>query len=193
METIYLICLLVGGFFVLLSMFGAGGTDADVEFDVDVDTDAGADPSVSGGSQGPWTARGFVDIFSVRALFLFTAFFGLTGTILSLLDSGEPLTVVLAVLVGIVTGLGGNYVIKRVGYEHVSSDVDSNELKGLTGKVTVPFGGERKGKISLVARGHRLQLVARAFENQTIDTFGPGDDVVVVRIDGAIVEVVKPE
>ncbi|MEX1054474.1 MAG: hypothetical protein WED81_00485, partial [Rhodothermales bacterium] len=110
-----------------------------------------------------------------------------------LLDTGEPLTVILSTLVGLVAGLGGNYVIKRVGYDIVSSDLNISELKGASGRVLVPFEGERKGKISLVAKGQRLQLVARAFENQTLDTFKPGDDVVVIRMDGAIAEVVKPE
>jgi membrane protein implicated in regulation of membrane protease activity len=197
METIYLICLLVGGFFVLLSMFGGGDTDvdADVGGDIgaDLDVDIDADSPLHGGSATAGAGPGLVDVFSVRALFLFAAFFGLTGTALSLLDSGEPLTTILALLVGLATGLGGNYVIQRVGYDHISSDVTSTDLKGQTGRVLVPFDGERKGKISIVARGHRLQLVARAFENQTIDAFQPGDEVVIVRVDGAIAEVVKPE
>lgn len=201
MEAIYLICLLVGGFFVLLSMLGGGDTDADVDFDgeidvefeteIDGDFDTQAD-TMSGADMAD-AGPGLVDLLSVRALFLFAAFFGLTGTALSLLGSSEPMTAVLATVVGLVTGLGGNYIIKRVGYAHISSDVESRELKGMTGKVVVPFDGQEKGKISLVARGHRLQIMARAFENQTIDTFRPGDDVVVVRFDGAVAEVVKPE
>ncbi len=201
MEAIYLICLLVGGFFVLLSMLGGGDTDADVDFDGEIDVefeteiegdfDTQAD-TISGADMAD-AGPGLVDLLSVRALFLFAAFFGLTGTALSLLGSSEPMTAVLATVVGLVTGLGGNYIIKRVGYAHISSDVESRELKGMTGKVVVPFDGQEKGKISLVARGHRLQIMARAFENQTIDTFRPGDDVVVVRFDGAVAEVVKPE
>lgn len=189
METIYLICLLVGGFFVALSIFG--GTDSDADADLDVEADAGMDggPDDAGSSDGV----GLVDLLSVRTLFLFAAFFGLTGILLSLLGTGEPFTAVLAALVGLVVGLGGNYVIKRIGYEHVSSDVSIADLKGLTGNVLIPFGGAQKGKISLVARGHRLQLVARAFENQTIDVFEAGDEVVVVRVDGNVAEVVKPE
>lgn len=192
MTTIYLICLIVGGFFVLLSMLGGGDTDADVDVDVDVDVDADVDVDtdvdVDGGS-----GTGFVDLLSIRALFLFATFFGLTGVALSLAGTGEPFTAVLAVLVGILVGLGGNYLIKRVGYQHVSSDVSATDLKGVTGKVLVPFTGDRRGTIRLVARGQSLQLVARAFENQTIDTFNPGDEVVVIRVDGSVVEVVKPE
>lgn len=194
METLYLICLLVGGFFVLLSLFGGGDSDADADIDVDTDFDADADIDIhTGDADMAAAATGLVDLFSIRALFLFAAFFGLTGVALSLIGTGEPFTAVLSALVGILVGLGGNYVIKRVGYDHVSSNVMSTDLRGLTGKVLVPFKGDRRGKISVVARGHRLQLIARAFENQTIDSFSPGDEVVVVRVDGSTVEVVKPE
>lgn len=195
MTTLYLICLLVGGFFVLLSMLGGGDSDADVDFDADVDLDADFDSELELDSAIPAETSGtdFVDLFSVRALFLFAAFFGLTGMALSLAGTGEPFTAVLAALVGLLVGLGGNYLIKRVGYDHVSSDVTSRDLNGVTGRVLVPFTGERRGKIRLVARGQSLQLVARAFENQTIDTFNPGDEVVVVRVNGSVAEVVKPE
>lgn len=201
METIYLICLLVGGFFVLLSLFGGGETDADIDLDAEIDVDFDAeiaadyDPEagMTGSGETASAGPGLVDLLSVRALFLFAAFFGLTGMALSLLGGSEPLTAVLATLVGLVSGIGGNYIIQRVGYAHISSDLENRDLKGMTGKVLVPFDGEQKGKISLVARGHRLHIMARAFENQTLDTFVPGDDVVVVRFDGAIAEVVKPE
>ena len=197
MDTIYLICLLVGGFFVALSLLGGsdsghdGDLVADADADVDVDVDAHIDlASVHGDhASGP----GLVDLFSIRALFLFAAFFGLTGTALSLLDSGEPFTAIIAALVGLIIGLGGNYVIKRIAMERVSSNVQTDDLEGLTGRVLLPFQGERKGKISVVAGGQRLQLVARGFGGQQLEDFGPGDEVVVVRMDGSVAEVVKPE
>ncbi len=191
MTTLYLICLLVGGFFVLLSLFGGGDSDADVDLDVDADADVNLEGEVNTVADAAGTD--LVDLFSVRALFLFAAFFGLTGLALSLAGTGEPFTAVLAALVGTLVGLGGNYLIKRVGYEHVSSDVSTKELKGMTGKVLIPFKGNRRGKISLVTRGQSLHLVARAFENQTMDAFNPGDEVVVIRVNGSVVEVVKPE
>lgn len=187
METLYLIALLVGGFFVVLSLFGGSDADAEVEVDADVDVDGDGGNSVDAVDSGP----GVVDLFSVRALFLFAAFFGLTGLSLSMLGTGEPWSALYAVLVGLTVGLGGNFVIKRVGYEHVSSAVSARDLNGLTGEVLVPFEGAQKGKISLVTRGHRLQLVARAFEQ--FGAFLPGDEVVVVRMRGPIAEVVRPD
>ncbi len=141
METVYLVSLLVGGFFVLLSMFGGdsdGDADIDIDTDFDTDLDADFDGDVGGGgevSAGP----GFIDLFSLRALFLFAAFFGLTGSALTWISMNPALTAILAVAIGLTAGLGGNYIIKRYGYAEVSSDVTTRELKGRTGKVLLPF------------------------------------------------------
>lgn len=191
MDTLYWICLLVGGFFVVLSLFG--GTDSDAEVDADFDHDFDADHDFDHDAGGDLDAGpGLVDLFSIRALFLFAAFFGLTGLMLSWIGSGEPFTALVATLMGLVVGLGGNYLIKRVGYAHVSSDVSATDLQGATAKVLVPFEGERRGKISLVARGHQVQLLARSLDAESVEAFGPGDEVVVVRMVGSVAEVVKP-
>ena len=211
MDTVYWVSLIVGGFFVLLSIFGGGDSeadadvdfdadvdvdfdiDADVDFDVDadVDFDADADADIHVGHGGGGAGPGFIDLFTLRALFLFAGFFGLTGVLLSLLNTGEPVTTILSFLTGAIVGLGGNYIIKSIGYAHISSTVTSLDLKGRTGKVILPFDNTDQGKISLVSKGQRLQLVARAFEGED-ETFEPGDEVVVIRVDGRVVEVVKP-
>ena len=43
MGTAYIISLIVGAFFVLLSMFGGGDIDGDVDVDFDLDTDVDFD------------------------------------------------------------------------------------------------------------------------------------------------------
>ncbi len=152
METIYYICLIVGGFFVALSLLG--GTDGDIDGDLDMDADVDVDFSVDADADadGPLyhadTGPGLVDLFSVRTLFLFAAFFGLTGVLLSLIGTGEPWTSIYSVLVGLIVGLGGNYVIKRVGYAQVSSAISSDDLSGSTAEVLIPFDGANLGKIS---------------------------------------------
>ena len=98
-------------------------------------------------------------------------------------------------LVSLATGLGigitGNYVISRVAYAHVSSNVTADDLKGQSAKVLLPFGQYDRGKIALVGKGQRIQMVARSFEDVE-ETYGLGDEVVVVRVEGGIAEVVKP-
>ncbi len=209
MDPVYWISMIVGGFFVLLSIFGGGESDADadvdfdadvdmdfdadadLDFDTDADMDLDADADVHVGYGDVGAGPGFVDLFTIRALFLFATFFGLTGVLLSWANTGELMTAILAGLTGAIVGLGGNYIIKSIGYAHISSTVTAVDMKGRTGTVIIPFDSDDQGKISLISKGQRLQLVARAFE-EADETFEPGDEVVVVRVDGRVAEVVKP-
>ena len=210
MDTVYWVSLIVGGFFVLLSIFGGTDSEADVDADLDFDVDADVDFDVDADADfdmdadvdadvdvhadmpgGVGAGPGFIDLFTLRALFLFSAFFGLCGVLLSYTNTNDIATAILSFLTGAIVGLGGNYVIKRVGYAHISSTVTSIDLKGRTGQVIIPFDHTDKGKITLISKGQRLQLVARAFE-EVEEAFEPGDEVVVVRVDGRVAEVVKP-
>ncbi len=204
MDTIYLVCLVVGGFFVALSIFGGGDseTDVDADFDVDVDADADFDLDVdtdaeielevdhAGGGIGG-SGVDFIDLFSLRFIFLFAAFFGLTGVLLQTFGAQEPFTFITSLLMGLGIGLGGNYIIKRFGYQSVSSEVTQRELVGRTAKVMLPFDGDEKGKIRLLAREQQLNLIARGVPGAE-ETYAPGDEVVIVRLDGNVAEVIKP-
>lgn len=207
MSTLYLVCLIVGGFFVMLSMIGGADSDADGDIDLDVDTDIDLDVDIDADVDFDVEADidtdladavggggvGFVDLLSLRFVFLFAAFFGLTGTLLGLLDTGETPTLILSLAAGLVIGLGGNYVIKTVGYRSVSSEVTSNDLIGHSGKVTVPFATGDRGKVRLVSKGKEVVLIAQSFDDADRISFEPGDEVVVVRMAGSVAEVVKPD
>jgi membrane protein implicated in regulation of membrane protease activity len=203
MESVYLISLIVGGFFVLLSIFGGDheadtdhdlsfDTDHDLDFDLDVDTDTdldiGADQDF-GADAGP----GFVDLLSIRALFLFAAFFGLTGVTLGAFGTEEPMNALLSTTTGMIIGLGGNWFIKRFAYQQVSSQVSSASLKGRTARVLLPMEGEQNGRIMIEAGGKKMQLTARLFEPDAADAVARGDEVVVLKIKGRIAEVIKPD
>lgn len=198
MDSIYLISLIVGGFFVLLSIFGGGDheTDADhdlsfeadhdVEFDLDGDLDLDHD---FGADAGP----GLVDLFSIRALFLFAAFFGLTGVSLGAFGTAEPMNAVLSAITGMIVGLGGNWFIKRFAYQQVSSQVSAASLKGRTARVLLPMEGDQNGRIQLEAGGRKLQFTARLFEPEQAEGLAQGDEVVVLNMDGRVAEVIKPD
>ena len=199
MSTIYLVSLIFGGFFILLSIFG-GDTDSDMDVDADFDIDADLDADFDGDldadgfdlSGDTGGDVGFVDLLSIRTLLLFAMFFGLTGTLFNWAGTGEPLTAILASSVGLVLGMGGNYIIKKVAFQHVSSNVTTDDMKGMTGKVLVPFSGAERGKISLIVKGNEVRLLAQSLDDSSKEEFSPGDEVVVVRTDNGVIEVVKP-
>ncbi|MDE2771809.1 MAG: hypothetical protein OXI44_11700 [Bacteroidota bacterium] len=179
MDSLYWISLIVGGVFVLLSLLGGGDTDVDADTEMDLDTEA-----------EPGAGSGWIDLFSLRTVFLFAAFFGLCGALLPLADVTGIARLVASLGVGLTVGMGGNFIIKRVGYAHISSEVTASDLKGRTGEVIIPFGHSDKGKITLVTKGQRMQLQARGFEGSE-DVFAEGEEVVVIRMEGAVAEVVK--
>lgn len=212
METVYLVCLLVGGFFVALSMVGGDhesdvdsdadfDSDFDSDFDADVDVDADLDIDVTADGDSDFHVGhvsghdgvGFVDLLSLRFLFLFAAFFGLTGTLLGLSDAGESFTLITSILTGAVIGLGGNYFIKSVGYKSVSSDVTGRDLIGASATVVIPFSPGEHGKIKLISKGRQVSLVAAPLEDDSDLEFRLGEDVVVVGLNGSVAEVVKPD
>lgn len=210
METLYLVCLLVGGFFVALSMFGGesdSDVDADADFDagghveIDTDTDsdlhfeahADTDTDLDHGADAGHAEVGFVDLLTLRFVFLFAAFFGLTGTLLSLIDAGETFTLSVSVLTGLVVGLGGNYFIKTVGYRRVSSDITGQDLIGRTAQVMLPFSPGEHGKIRLVSKGRQVTMVASSLDDDSDEDYNEGDSVVVVGLKGSVAEVIKPD
>ena len=98
----------------------------------------------------------------------------------------------MATTMGLISGFGGNYLIKRVAYQHISSDVTTADMKGMTGKVLIPFSGASRGKIRLIVKGTEMRLLARSVDEQSTEEFEPGDEVVVVRTENGVIEVVKP-
>lgn len=198
MDAVYLICLIVGGFFVALSIFGGGDNDGggdggDAALDAHVDLDAGADASgdLELTAHEIGSGSGLVDLFSLRTIFLFAAFFGLTGVLLEWVGTEEPFRFLMSLGMGLITGLGGTYAIKRIGYQNVSSDITAGDLIGKTAKVTIPIEGEGKGKISLTAKSTHMHLIAQAFDDESL--FEVGDEVVVVSMEGHTAQVIKPD
>ena len=130
-------------------------------------------------------------MFSVRALFLFTGFFGLTGTLLTWIGESPIETLIWAILLGLLIGLGGNLFIKRIGYRTVDSGLSSRDYVGRTATVSVPFAGEERGRIKLISKGGVVQLLAHGLDS-TNELFDSGEEVVIIRMNGNSAEVVKP-
>ncbi len=192
MLSLYWIAFLVGGTFVALSLVGggngAGGHDVGGH---DLAGDAGhGHDSGHGATYADSAVPGMADLLSLRFLFLFAAFFGLTGLALHYATGDSAAyTALVSTLVGLVVGLGGNVVLRRFANEHVSSEVTAADLVGRTGRVVVPMSGASRGQVRVVSKGSVVLLPARVVAG--LETYAPGDEVVIVRMDGRTAEVVR--
>ncbi len=190
MLTLYWIALLVGGFFVGLSLFGgdADAGDADLDFDADADLDLDLDLDADAGDVASGGGFSAGDLISLRAVLLLSAAFGLTGVLLHYLGTSEPLVAILAAATGLIVSAGGTYAIKTIGHAHVSADTGVDALLiGRTARVVVPFGVEDRGAVVVTTGAGRHRVRAASLGGP--DTFELGDEVVVVQMEDGIAQV----
>ena len=182
MLTLYLVCLVLGGVLIAVSIFGGGDADADADVAADADVDLGEVDAETGG-EGVVAAARFL---SMRNLVFFLAFFGLAGTLLTLLQANSVATVLTSVGLG---ALAACAVHRLMGYLRSSQSGSLPSLSTLAGseaRVVIGLSATRPGKIDVVAGDRTHQLIARIHEGAKVDHVEVGDTVVVVRIQDGV-------
>jgi len=170
MLTVYLVCLTFGGILVLVSVFGG-----DAEIDASDDLDGLADDS------SPSSAHSVFQYLSFRGLVFFLAFFGLTGSLLTILGTPAWIVLVAALPMGI---FAGGAIQAAIGYLQRTESGQALELKQLEGsraRVLIGCTPDRRGKIVIDTQERTMQLLAVVAEEATCRAFSPGDSVIVVR------------
>lgn len=164
--------------------------DADADVDVDADVDADADADADGDGDGGLSSGGlWLPFLSFKFWTFLLAGFGLTGTLLTLLSTPEPLTGALAGVVGFVVGFAVAYALHRLKRQEVDSRIRITEYTGKIGRVLVPMSAARMGKIRIDIRGQDVDIIARTDEEHA---FARGDEVFIYRFDDGVAEVVHP-
>lgn len=175
MATLFWFALVVGAGLLLFSLLADadGGADG-----ADLVVDAGADAA---------DAHGF-ELLSVRTLTYFMFGFGATGVLLGLTGASLPLRVVIALVVGMLSGGLSAAAFGYLSRTQSGALLDDDTLVGLVGQVTVPLSRTGTGKIE-VMRGHReLELLARPFDRDP-ETPESWTSVVIVDFEGGIARV----
>lgn len=191
MDTLfatYVGCLIVGGGLVLVSFFSDTDHDADVDMDmdmdvdmdvdVDVDVDADADVDVAtsvDGADALW-----LPVLSLRFWIFFAAFFGLTGTILHLLNQ-TTWQATLGISLGF--GVGSGWLVSTLVRKLRSAKVDSNidpqrDYVGQTGEVILAIEPGDPGLVRLTVKGVDVDVTAITEGNATLER---GSQVKVLR------------
>jgi hypothetical protein len=171
MDTLfatYVGCLIVGGGLVLISFFSDTDHDADVDMDmdvdvdVDVDMDIDADHDVDVASSVDGADALWLPVLSLRFWIFFAAFFGLTGTILHLLNQTSWQTT-LGISVGF--GVGSGWLVSTLVRKLRSAKVDSNidpqrDYVGSLGEVILAIEPGDPGLVRLRVKGVDVDVTA---------------------------------
>ncbi len=205
MNAVYLLCLILGGGLLLVSLLFGGdsdtgveadsvaGVDAGADFDMDApaDTEVGleVDTSVHAGHiahDGASLARWL----SVRFLIYFAATFGLVGSVLTRMTDSRPLTVLLIALgTALVVGQTVQQTIRHLQRTSGDSATSSRDYVNRTGRVTIAIRPGHAGEVACDVRGGERFLPARA--RRTEETFAAGEIVGVVSFANGMAEVVS--
>ena len=193
MLGVYLVATIVGAGLLLVSLAGGGNADADG----DLDTEAGAADD-GGGAEGVAASHGgfgqlLIGFFRPRNLVFGAAGFGLTGTVLTLLDANPAFTALAAAGLGATFFLASHAVFTWLRRSEAAIDPLSDaQLMGERARVTLPLEPGHAGRVACLLGGREVYLTARLGPG-AVDTIPAGNEVVVVRVADGVAEVLPPE
>lgn len=159
---LYLLCLIVGGGVLAVSLLGGHHGDL-----------AGHDADLH--DLASW--------FSLRALVSFVAFFGLAGVVAGLFGLGGGGRLAVALVTGLAVGALTSLAFRLARSRgEVSGGI--GRLAGRTGRVLVPPAPGRPGKVAVTVAGQIEHALARSD-----DALSPGEAVLVIGARGGVLEV----
>ena len=182
-EIFFLICAIVGSFFVVVKMIMQFmGGDAETDFDTDMDIDAGGGHTDSD--------VGF-KILSLHSMSAFLMMFGLVG--LALYRQNQA-GFVIALIGGCVAGLAAVWVIGKLfqmaGRLQSSGTLPTARALGSTGTVYLTIPEQGTGRVNISFENRLREFDAVAQDGKAIPT-GTAIRVVQVNANVLVVEVMK--
>ena len=177
MGPVYMFCTVFGGAFALLSAVGDFFGDADVPVDIDADLDVDSVADLSDALSTDADVGYLASIFSIRSLIFGVLGFGATGMLLTTFGAGPdaPMTIGLAGGAGVTVGTVVGAFLGYLKRSDTGPRLTEGSFRGLTGRVTLPLGQGRPGRI-VVTRGEREHTVrALPFERDEPPSDDPAD------------------
>jgi hypothetical protein len=208
MLTLYLACLISGAGLLAISLFTGGDGDADVDHsldahaDLDHTLDAPADalhsieahgggdaitivgdaqplPSDVGPAQHGELSSAF-QFFSFRNIVYLTTFFGLTGSVLTLLGTAGVVTLLSSFGMGAFAMMVGHKFMRYLKESESGQSIHAREFIGHIATVTLPPARNRFGKIRLTVGAHTIEFTAVVHPECRTDEFRTGDRVLIL-------------
>jgi membrane protein implicated in regulation of membrane protease activity len=187
MLALYIFSLVLGGGFLLLSLFGDFLETDVAELDVDADADVSLE---AGPSSGALASK----LLSIRGLIYGLFGFGGVGTLLTLVVGGSTTsTAVFAVSGGVLSGALISWMFSYVKESSSGERRDERSYIGLVGRVTLPIQSESAGQIDVLRgdRTYRLRALPHvSAERPDPDTWSR---VVVVEMKDGVAMVVPEQ
>lgn len=103
---------------------------------------------------------GIAPVTSLRFWVFLLAFGGGAGYALTKLGSNQLVAALGALGVGWAAGAIAVFVVRKIGTNSVSSGVETAEIIGTTGTLTLPVGPGRQGKVRVDIKGRSEDFVA---------------------------------
>jgi hypothetical protein len=170
LNTIYWICFIFGGIFVLLSaMGGIDGVDVehgeigDTDFDGDggpdhdFDIDRNASSFVNTDLEWSQPQPRVRQIWQILSSFKFwtfgLCFFGLTGLVLSRMQISDGLVLALAIGMGVAMGTGMAAALRYLYRRRVDSLGHIQDVVGRVGIIEIPFNSSSRGRVRFKVKG----------------------------------------
>lgn len=133
---------------------GAESVDADIgEIGLPEIGEIGLEHEIEGVGPSP---------FSLRTIAMFAVGFGAGGIIGQGLGLSDPLTLVPAGGVGLVTSILMWLFLRFLYAEQASTSIQATDYVGLIGRVTVSIPERKPGQVALIVRGQRMNVPARS-------------------------------
>jgi membrane protein implicated in regulation of membrane protease activity len=179
MFSLYVICAVLGGILIVLSLMGHGDHGHDLSHDLSHDADHDHD----------FGSTVWAPFFSLRFWTYFATGIGLTGLALTYFSPlREPMVGILSAATGVLSGLMTVALMGLMRRSESDSSVQSKDLSGVEADVLVPIRPGQIGKIRCRIKGELLDLLASSDENQD---FPVGAQVVIVEFEGDRVKVIS--
>ncbi len=172
--------------------------DADVDLDADADADGDFDKDVDlsdlDDDQDLETqGKRYNPLTSFKFWTFFLAFFGLTGTVMTLLGllSGEWLIFAISMFVGLFSGVGVSYTLHVANQSQGAKGVTERDYRGASAKVVIPFQRQNMGKIRLNIGGQIREMEAVALDTDDEEVvFDFDEECFVIDVEDGIARVI---
>lgn len=178
--------------------------DADFDFDADADADFGIDKEldldkyldfskgVEGSKDLETGGKRYNPLKSFKFWTFFMAFFGFTGTLMTLakLMGNEWAIFATSIVMGLIAGVGTSYVLHVANQSEAAKGLKEHDYRGIEAKVVIPFGKQRQGKIRMQLGGKIMEVEAEAFDRDEDVVFDFNQECFILEMQDGVAKVV---